>query len=65
MDTAFDRPDYGVSSCFMFCLWSGFFNLSEAAIQRTQQTFIYEKISRELSWVLRHSGWTHTVMTSP
>ena len=30
-------------------IWSGFFNLSEAAIQRTKQNaanFIYEKISR-------------------
>ena len=63
VDSAHNRPDYGVSSCFMFCfwlIWLGFFNLSEAALQRAQANFLYEKISRELSWIFRHFGWTHS-----
>ena len=62
MDNAYARPDYGVSSCFLFCfwlIWSGFFNLNEESIERMQRNWIYEKISKEISWILRHSGWTH------
>ena len=62
MDSAFDRPEYGVSSAFVYCLWmiwSGFFKFSDEALTRIYESEIYDKISRELSWILRHSGWTH------
>ena len=62
MDSAFDRPEYGVSSAFVYCLWmiwSGFFKFSDEALTRIYESEIYDKISRELSWFLRHSGWTH------
>ena len=64
MDSAFDRPEYGVSSAFVYCLWmiwSGFFKFSNEALTRIYESEIYDKISRahELSWILRHSGWTH------
>lgn len=64
MDSAYDRPDYGVSACFVFCLclyliWSGFFSLGEEALRRIHESELYEKISKELGFILRHSGWTH------
>ena len=63
MDSAFDRPEYGVSSAFVYCLWmiwSGFFKFSDEALTRIDESEIYDKISRELiSCILRHSGWTH------
>ena len=62
MDSAFDRPEYGVSSAFVYCLWviwSGFFKFSNEALTQIYESEIYDKISRELSWILRHSGWTH------
>ena len=62
MDSAFERPEYGVSSAFVYCLWmiwSGFFKFSEEALNRIYESELYDKISRELSWILRHSGWTH------
>ena len=62
MDSAFDRPEYGVSSAFLYCLWmiwSGFFKFSDEALTRIYESEIYDKISRELSWILPHSGWTH------
>ena len=62
MDSAFDRPEYGVSSAFVYCLWmiwSGFFKLSNEALTRIYESEIYDKISCELSWILRHSGWSH------
>ena len=62
MDSAFDRPEYGVSSAFLYCLWmiwSGFFKLSDEALTKIYESHLYEKISKELSWILRHSGWTH------
>ena len=62
MDAAFDRPEYGVSSAFVYCLWmiwSGFFKFSNEALTRIYESEIYDKTSRELSWILRHSGWTH------
>ena len=62
MDSAFDRPDFGVSSCFVYCLWmiwSGFFKISNEALNRIFESELYDKISRELSFILRHSGWTH------
>ena len=62
MDSAFERPKYGVSSAFVYCLWmiwSGFFKFSEEALTGIYESEIYEKISRELGWILRHSGWTH------
>ena len=62
MDSAFDRPEYGVSSAFVYCLWmiwAGFFKFSDEALTNLYESEIYDKISRELSWILRHSGWTH------
>ena len=62
MDSAFERPEFGVSSAFVYCLWmiwSGFFKFSDTALTATYESEIYDKISRELSWILRHSGWTH------
>ena len=61
MDSAFERPEYGVSSAFVYCLWmiwSGFFKFSEEALTRIYESEIYDKISRELSWILRHSMLT-------
>ena len=40
-------------------IWSGFFKFSEEALNRIYESELYDKISRELSWILRHSGWTH------
>ena len=57
-----NRPEFGVSSCFVYCLWmiwSGFFNLSNEALNRIYESELYDKISHELSFILRHSGWTH------
>ena len=37
MDSAFERPEYGVSSAFVYCLWmiwSGFFKFSEEALNQ-------------------------------
>ena len=62
MDSAFDRPEYGVSSAFVYFLWmiwAGFFKFSDEALTNLYESEIYDKISRELSWILRHSGWTH------
>ena len=62
MDSAFERPEYGVSSAFVYCLWmiwSGFFKFSDTALTRVYESEIYDKISRELSCILRHSGWVH------
>ena len=59
---SFDRPEFGVSSCFVYCLWmiwSGFFKISNEALNRIYESEMYDKISRELSFILRHSGWTH------
>ena len=53
MDSAFDRPEYGVSAAFVF------FKFSDEALTRISESEIYDKISREISWNLRHSGWTH------
>ena len=55
MDSAFERPEYGVSSAFVYCLWtiwSGFFKFSEEALNRIYESELYDKISRELSWIL-------------
>ena len=52
MDSAFERPEYGVSSAFVYCLWmiwSGFFKFSEEALNRIYESELYDKISRELS----------------
>ena len=35
------------------------FKFSDEALTRIYESEIYDKISRELSWILRHSGWTH------
>ena len=61
MDSAYDRPDFGVSSCFVYCwmIWSGFFKISNEALNRIFESELYDKISCELSFILRHSGWTH------
>ena len=62
MDSAFDRPEYGVSSAFVYCLWmiwAGFFKFSDEALTNLYESEIYDKISCELSWILRHSGRTH------
>ena len=62
MDSAFDRPEYGVGSAFVYCLWmiwAGFFKFSDEALTNIYESEIYDKISRELGWILRHSGWTH------
>ena len=40
-------------------IWSGFFKFSDEALTRIYESEIYDKISRELGWILRHSGWTH------
>ena len=43
---------------FVYCLvW--LFKFSDEALTRIYESEIYDKISRELSWILRHSGWTH------
>ena len=40
-----------------FLIW--LFKFSDEALTRIYESEIYDKISRELSWILRHSGWTH------
>ena len=45
MDSAYDRPDFGVSAAFVYCLWmnwSGFFKLSNESLSRIYESELYD-----------------------